>query len=141
MSDDLLNASDHSSLRASGTTPWQDKAKAAWGGHAPDWVMVLGAEADRLRSQTAAAKSIGYSGATVSLVLSNAYRGDLTRVEERVRAALMATSITCPEMGDMPLSVCLDWRVKARDFSATSSQRAVMYRACNRCPFNPSIGG
>lgn len=107
------------------------KAIAAWG-DAPDWVVVL-AEACMLSSQSAVAKQLDYSAATVSQVLSNSYRGDLSRVREMVRGALMAETIVCPILGEIARNVCLEWQAKPA--VVTSSLRAQMYRACRtQCP-------
>ncbi|MGY5789087.1 transcriptional regulator len=107
------------------------KAIASWG-EAPDWVIVL-AEACTLSSQSAVAKQLDYSPATISQVLSNSYRGDLSRVQEMVRGALMAETVVCPVLGDIARNVCLDWQAKPH--AVTSSLRAQMFRACRgACP-------
>lgn len=111
------------------------RARSAWGEALPDWVEALAQAADT-SSQARAAKAIGYSAATVSCVIARRYSGDLARVEESVRAALMHGAIVCPELGDLALAQCLEWRGKAKDFQPTSTQRRIMYRACRGCPHN-----
>lgn len=107
------------------------KAAAAWS-PAPDWVLALAAEADRI-GQPATAKCIDYSAATVSQVISNSYRGDLRRVEQMVRGALMGAVVDCPVKGEMARNVCLKWQEKP--FAATSADRTRMYHACRSgCP-------
>lgn len=108
-----------------------DKADAAWDG-APAWVRRLAEEADRI-GQTATAKRIDYSAATVSQVISNSYRGDLRRVEQMVLGALMAATVNCPVKGEMARDVCMKWQDKP--FAATSADRTRMFHACRAgCP-------
>lgn len=109
-----------------------DKAGGAWG-EPPDWVRELADLADREGLRTAA-KRIGYSASTVSMVLANRYGdGDMARVEEKVRGALMGVVVECPVLGAIGRDVCLDWQQKP--FAATSSRRMQMYRACRAgCP-------
>ncbi|QDY99086.1 transcriptional regulator [Nitratireductor mangrovi] len=109
-----------------------DKAVTAWG-EPPDWVRELADLADR-EGQRAAAGRIGYSASTVSMVIANRYGGgDLARVEEKVRGALMGVVVDCPVLGAIGRDVCLDWQKKP--FAATSSRRLQMYRACRAgCP-------
>lgn len=109
------------------------KAKLAWGGYAPEWILIL-AEACSRSSQSAVAKDLGYSGSAISLVLGNKYQnGDLGRIEQMVRGALMAETIVCPIMGEMARDVCASWQKKP--FATTSSHRVRMYQACrNGCP-------
>ena len=114
------------------------KATAAWS-PAPDWVICLAGEADRI-GQPATAKRIDYSAATVSQVISNSYRGDLRRVEQMVRGALMGAVVDCPVKGEMGLNVCLKWQDKP--FAATSADRTRMYHACRSgCPHSKHGGG
>lgn len=109
------------------------RAEEAWGADLPDWVRVLAEAADRT-SQAKAAAAVGYSAATVSYVLKGTYTGDLTKVEQAVRASLMEADVECPELGTLRLADCLDWQTKAAAYEPTSSRRLLMYRACNACP-------
>ncbi|QND45333.1 helix-turn-helix transcriptional regulator (plasmid) [Rhizobium lusitanum] len=104
----------------------------AWHGSPPDWVVVLAEECNK-GSQSAVAKRLDYSPATISQILSNSYRGDVSRVEQMVRGALMAETIACPALGDLARNTCLSWQ--AKPYAATSSHRVQMYRACRSgCP-------
>lgn len=115
-----------------------DKARAAWGDDMPDWVLVL-AEACQKSNQAAVAKQLEYSGALVSFVLSKTYTGDIGRVEQMVRGVLMAETVPCPAIGDLPRHQCLEWQ--AKPYAVTSSHRVMMYRACrNKCPFSRIAG-
>lgn len=115
-----------------------EKATNAWGEDMPAWVRAL-AEACQSSTQKAVAKRLDYSGAAVSLVLSNTYTGDLARFEVMVRTHLLAETLSCPALGDIPRTQCLEWQDKP--LAMTSSFRVLMYRACrNSCPFSRISG-
>jgi len=106
------------------------KAKGAWGDKLP--VEALAFEANRTDSAKAA-KRIGYSGAVLSHVFSNAYPGDMSRVEAKVRGALMSAVVTCPVVGEIGLDRCLD--EQKMGLTGASALRARLYRACRGgCP-------
>ena len=110
------------------------KALAAWGDPAPDWIVVL-AEACNAETQTAVARKLGYSSATVSLVLSNGYeKGDVVRIEALVRGILMAETVHCPVLSAaIGRDVCSTWQ--KRPFSTASSNAVRMYQGCRSgCP-------
>lgn len=109
-----------------------DVAKAAWGDEMPAWVEALAREASQTTS-AAASERIGYSGAVVSSVLANKYKGRLDKVEARVRGALMGETVNCPEQGEISRNRCID--DQGREFSTSSPHRVRIYRACrNNCP-------
>lgn len=112
-----------------------DKARTAWGGDIPEWVEAL-ARACNETSQVKVARRVGYSAATVSYVLANRYVGDMAAVEQAVRATIMAATITCPELGELALTDCLEWRRRSQDFQATSSLRTRMFNVCRVCERN-----
>lgn len=113
----------------------RDKIETAWGGEAPDWVEALAQACDET-SQAKTARRLDWSPATISLVLSNAYPGDVAAVEASVRALIMAETVSCPELGDMALAQCLEWRAKSATFAPTSGLRGRMFDACRACPRN-----
>jgi len=105
----------------------------AWTGNVPDWVMVL-AKACDLTSQRAVADRIKRSGALVNQVLKNTYPGDLTSVEKRVKATLMADTVICPGIGsEIALEICLEHQDHARARNRASAFRAQMSLACRQC--------
>lgn len=109
-----------------------EKATAAWGATIPSEVMALAEYADQA-SASAAADRIGYSAATVSYVLSKRYAGDVGKVFEKIRGALMGEVVECPALGEIRRDQCLDHQ--RQPFSATSAARARVYRACRSgCP-------
>ncbi|WP_020179678.1 hypothetical protein [Methylopila sp. M107] len=105
------------------------KARDAWRGAAPDWILALAAEASR-SSGKAVADRLGYSSSVISTALANAYPGDLGRLEEIVRGALMGASVDCPELGEIGRDQCL--REQREPFRATSAFRVRLFHACNQ---------
>jgi hypothetical protein len=98
-----------------------------------DWIDALRHECDRT-SQDQAGHLIGYSDSVVSQVLRGVYRGDLKRVEEAVRGALLGATVECPVIGDIPRNRCLDHQRRARDIAATNPLRVQLAKACPTCP-------
>lgn len=112
-----------------------DKARVAWNGEIPDWIVILAEACDR-ESQSAIARKVGYSPSAISQVLSNTYQnGDIARVEQAVRGALMSETVDCPVMGEMPHNTCIQWQRKP--FATTNSHRIRMHQACRSgCKFS-----
>lgn len=108
-------------------TDFLAKVQAVYGDDLPDWVEELAIQATST-SAVMTAKKIGYSPAVLSHVFANAYSGDISRVEEKVRGALMGATVICPVLGEIGRDNCLDQQ--KRPFSATSSIRSKLYRAC-----------
>lgn len=113
-------------------TDFRQRAASGWG-TPPVWICALVEEASRT-SGSAVAKRVGYSPATISQVISNSYRGDLGRVEEMVRGALMQAVVACPILGEIGRDRCL--KEQAEPFRSTSAMRAQLYHACRdgSCP-------
>ncbi len=99
----------------------------------PDWIDALRAECLRT-SQNKTADKIGYSGAAISTVLKGKYRGNLKRIEQAVRGALMNGKIACPALGEIPANECVQHLRNAARWQGTNTMRAKMYRACRACP-------
>ncbi|WP_068317453.1 hypothetical protein [Polycladidibacter hongkongensis] len=98
----------------------------------PDWVAALAGECDRT-SQVKVAARLGVSNALISGTLKRSYKGDLSRIEELVRGALLSECVECPVLGEITRDICLN--NQSRDFVATSSVRTRVYRACRSgCP-------
>lgn len=113
-------------------TDFVARARDAWGGDIPDYVLIVAEEANR-SSISAVAKRVGYSAAVISEVIGNKYRGDMDRVVGTIRGALMGVTVSCPVLGDVGRNRCLD--EQRRPYSPTSSLRARLYRACRGgCP-------
>ncbi|MEJ0012821.1 MAG: transcriptional regulator [Bauldia sp.] len=109
-----------------------DKARAAWDGTPPDWIEELAALADA-RGLKGAGKAIRYSPSTVSTVISRTYAGDMARVEQMVRGALMGVEVACPVLGAIGRDQCLFHQ--KREFAPTNAIRTRLYHACRGgCP-------
>ena len=108
------------------------RATAAWGSALPPWVRRLAEECDAT-SQSKVAGRLGYSPATLSYVLRNAYKGDLASVELAATGALMARTVQCPVLGDLRADDCL--RHQREPWSPNNPQRIDLYKACRGgCP-------
>lgn len=108
-------------------------AVAAWGRELPDWVKLLADECSKT-SQNKVAKRLKRSASLVSNVLRNKYEGDMLAVEEVVRGVYMATTTSCPALGEISTAECRDYMRSATKFSNENSERVRMYRACRSCP-------
>ena len=109
-------------------------AKASWGDDLPDWVEDMAERADQ-NSQGQVAKAIGYSGSVVNSVLKRSYNGDFDAVEKAFKGRFQALKVTCPVAGEIGSDICLQHQNRAKTFSAGSSFRVEMARACRGgCP-------
>ncbi|MBP2301276.1 hypothetical protein [Azospirillum picis] len=107
-----------------------DKARAAWSGRPPAFVVALAERADR-DGLAAAGAAIGYGKATVSLVLSARYGANLDRVEAAV-AQRLGVSQPCPVLGAIDDTRC------GREQQAAKRNRSLLAgmlrNACRSCP-------
>ena len=110
-----------------------DTARAAHGDPLPDWIETLALECQS-KSQSQVAKALDVSPAAISQVLRGKYAGSTARMEERVRGVYLDGKVACPALGELPVHECLKHRDRAKAFEMASPTRALMYRACNRCP-------
>jgi hypothetical protein len=113
-----------------------EKARKAWGADLPDWIEALAKECDRT-SGMKASNQIGYTNGVVSQVIANKYPGDMTRVKEKVRGALLGATVMCPVFGEFGRDRCLDEQKKGNTF--TSESRGRCFRTCRgigvpKCP-------
>lgn len=98
-----------------------------------DWLEFL-AKACEETSQRAVGARIGYSSATVSLVLGGQYKGDMNAVKNAVATKLMQSTVPCPVLGEIKSADCSAHQ--KRSFSSSSSMRVRLFKACRKCPFN-----
>jgi hypothetical protein len=124
-----MNRGPVKNSRPAGKT-FVEKATAAWG-DLPDWVGELASLADA-EGLGGAEKRIDYSRSAISQILAFKYMGDLTRVEQMVRGALMAATVDCPVLGEIGRDRCLT--EQKEPFRATSRHRAQLFHACKTCP-------
>ncbi|WP_420132627.1 transcriptional regulator [Rhodopseudomonas sp.] len=108
------------------------KARAAWGNELPDWIEELAKEANRITARSLA-KRLGYSNAVISFVLGRKYKGDMKRVEEIVRGALLGSTVICPIVGEIGRDQCLEHQKLGN--TGASAIRAAIARECSsgRC--------
>lgn len=92
-----------------------------------DWLVVLREECERTSLKRLAGR-IGLSPTTVHQVLKGNYKGNLHRIEQRVRGELMHKVVECPVLGEISARKCLDWQ--ARPFAATNPTRVAVWKAC-----------
>lgn len=110
-----------------------DVARASWGDNMPDWVKAL-AMACVATSQAKVAVKLDRTGALISQILNNKYPASTENIEERVRGVYLNGQVLCPSLGPLPVNLCQDWRIKAKDFQVGNPMRIRMFRACTRCP-------
>lgn len=108
-------------------------ARRAWGAAMPDWIAALARECDAT-SQARAGRHLGISGSTVNTVLQNKYPASTERIAQMVRGKLMAATVECPVLGELPTDLCVEWQEKAGKFFDTGQLRRRMYAACRACP-------
>ena len=109
-----------------------EKAQSAWGGTPPDWIAEL-ARLATAKGLNACAQRLGYSPTTISQTLGNKYPGDLSKIEETVRGALMDVKVNCPVLGVIGRDRCLSSQSQPKAY--TNSVRTRLYRACRTgCP-------
>nr|DAN91198.1 MAG TPA: DNA-binding protein [Caudoviricetes sp.] len=82
-------------------------------------------------SQAKVAKAIGYSAATVNLVLKGNYKGDLNAVEKAFKGVFSVETVSCPILGDIPESKCIS--IQRQPFAATNHQRVLLFKSCKTC--------
>ncbi|WP_282045563.1 transcriptional regulator [Roseibium album] len=116
-----------------------EKANAGWNGAPPDWVQELANWVSE-KGLNNLSQRLGYSSTTLSLTISNKYRGDLSKVEDKVRGALMGEKVACPVLGAIGRDQCLNSQSLPR--AVTNSIRTRLYRACRSgCPHSRLKGG
>lgn len=99
------------------------------------WLERFNAKASELGIRALAVK-VGLSPTTVSQVCNNKYKGNLDNVRAKFEAVYHKTeaqSVTCPILGDIPITTCLE--KQKLPFAATNPQRVQLFRACRGgCP-------
>lgn len=101
---------------------------------ASDWVQALAAVCEKT-SQAAAARKLGISTASISLLLRGNYKAETSSLEAKVRAGLMAETRGCPVLGEISLTRCM--KEQAAPYFP-SPIRSDLYRACRTCPHKTS---
>ena len=82
-------------------------------------------------TQGEVAKRLGYSKATISLVVNEKYNGDLNSVLSKVKEVFGGLKVNCPVLGEIDLAECAE--NKRQPFSATNPLRVRLFKACKSC--------
>ncbi|MGQ9370566.1 transcriptional regulator [Azospirillum sp. A39] len=105
-----------------------DRVRGAWR-PPPAWVLRLAEEVDASSLAQAGAR-IGFSKATVSLVLANRYGADVARVQAAVIKAF-APAVDCPVLGPIDPARCR--RERSAPFRPSVPLAALLRAACRTC--------
>lgn len=103
-----------------------------------DWLVALREELKAIGLRHLAQR-LGLSPTTVHQVLKGNYKGNLKRIEERVRGELLHKTVDCPVLGEISARKCLDWQ--ARPFAATNPTRVAVWKACRAGCKHSNLGG
>ncbi len=76
-------------------------------------------------------KRLGYSKATVSLVINRKYNGNLNSVSLKIKEVFGGLKVNCPVLGEIDLAECAENR--RQPFSATNPLRVRLFKACRTC--------
>ncbi|GHD63752.1 XRE family transcriptional regulator [Jeongeupia chitinilytica] len=99
------------------------------------WLTLLRAEAERT-SMRAVADRLGYSPASISLVLGDKYPGKTDRIAAAVLAKL--DTIACPHLGQaLTGDLCRQYAL--RDVPTSSPAAAAHWRACQSCKHRDEV--
>ncbi|MCB1537347.1 MAG: transcriptional regulator [Rhodoblastus sp.] len=112
-------------------TNFMANARAGWGEALPDWIVELAAQCDA-STASAVAQRVGYSVSAISSAIRGTYKGDLGKIEQKVRGALMGEIVQCPVLDEITKDRCL--AEQGKKHLGSSSTRAKLYRACRTCP-------
>jgi hypothetical protein len=110
------------------------RACLTWGDQPPAWVMLLAGHVDKTGSQRKVASAIGYSAGTISQVISNTYKGDLSAVEKHVIGALEGTNVACPVLGEVRIDRCMQHQSRKAANITSNPMWVRLHRACPKCP-------
>ncbi|MCG6552922.1 MAG: hypothetical protein L7F77_11375 [Candidatus Magnetominusculus sp. LBB02] len=99
------------------------------------WIDIL---RRRVESSSAkiVARDLGYSRATVALVLSGKYKGNLKNIEQRVMSIYGNNGrVACPILGEVAPAKCIDtWQMsKTIGMKASNPETLRLYKACEKC--------
>lgn len=82
-------------------------------------------------TQIEVAKRLGYSKATISLVVNDKYNGDLNAVLSKVKEVFGGLKVGCPVLGEIDLAECAEH--KRRPFSASNPLWVRLFKTCKGC--------
>lgn len=100
------------------------------------WMSAL-REAIARTSQAAVARQLGVSPAMIGLTLKGQYIGNLPRLQTLVEGSILADTVSCPVLGELPKHKCLQHQERDRKFATANPLKAQLYRACRSgCPYS-----
>ncbi|NVK42138.1 MAG: helix-turn-helix transcriptional regulator [Oceanospirillaceae bacterium] len=88
----------------------------------------------KLTSQSKVAKTLGYSVAVINQVLKGTYKGDLKKVEQKVRGAFLGETVGCPILGELERNKCIEHQTAK--YSSVNRLRVQLFKACPNCDYN-----
>lgn len=113
-----------------------ERARAAWGPAAPDWVLLL-AESCDVDGRGTVQRRIGYGATTLSQVLSNKYGASLEKVERAVRDSFAGKTVACPGLQGEQIDAlrCRELQQMKPARCAGNPSLSRVWRACRAgCP-------
>lgn len=103
-----------------------------------NWQTILTRAVAGEGSQTAVARALGYSGATVSQMLAGCYAGNVRKFETRLVEVYGEKygneTVCCPVLGGIPRGRCI--RESKKEFSTASPLAVELWDTCPDCEFN-----
>jgi hypothetical protein len=99
------------------------------------WIEILRKEVDA-KGPKVVAKEIGYSRATVDLVLRGTYEGSRDKVAERVMNIYGSNGmVRCPVLGEIAPNICAEkWTLaKKIGMMASNPEKLRLYKTCLGC--------
>lgn len=97
------------------------------------WLQELRAQC-QITSQPKVAKVLGYSPAVINQVLKGTYKGDIKKVEQKVRGAFLGETVGCPILGELERNKCIEHQ--NAKYSSVNRLAVQLYRKCPTCPYN-----
>ncbi len=85
-----------------------------------------------------AARELGVSKATVSLVISGKYQASTDNIKDRVEKIYASGGIDCPVLGKITPYICMDSRERANKIGlkAGNPENLKLYVSCRKCGLN-----
>ncbi|MGR6871215.1 hypothetical protein ACU6U9_02650 [Pseudomonas sp. HK3] len=97
------------------------------------WLQELRAQC-QTTSQHKIAKILGYSPSVINQVLKGIYRGDIKKVEQKVRGAFLGETVGCPILGELERNKCIEHQ--NAKYSSVNRLAVQLYRKCPSCRYN-----
>ncbi len=98
----------------------------------PKWLQELKKQCE-LTNQRRVAEMLGYSQTVINQVLKGIYRGDLSKVEAKIRGAFLGETVGCPILGELEINKCINYQSSQ---STANCLRVSMRKTCPTCLYN-----